>query len=279
MRGSHALLAVVLALGLASPACASEESPPREPRRWEFEFSPYLWLTGNYGSVSIDGRTAQIKVSPIDMYHLLEDGNAFGGMGYLSFRYDRWSVFSDSVGGYAEEGVTEHIPTQLCSISVSATQKIKFVMADFALGYEIGRWALPKRQRPFTLGVYAGARYDWFKVRLRTSVGVAGGVQRAGAVDDSFSWADPLIGIRWSMPILDSVSLDFRGDIGGFGASSKLAWGLVGGVRYWLPWHPWNLQPYGGLGYRIVAFERDFGQGNDIELSFRGPTSAVGFVF
>src|SRR5205823_9824826 len=53
--------------------------------------------------------------------------------------------------------------------------------------------------------------------------------------------ADRLIGVRWSVPVLDRLSLDF-----------------VGGVRYWLPWSPLpSIQPYLGLGYRLAAFERD----------------------
>src|SRR5207245_10877667 len=37
--------------------------------------------------------------APSDIYQLLEDGNAFGAAGYMSARYDRWSVFADAVGG------------------------------------------------------------------------------------------------------------------------------------------------------------------------------------
>lgn len=268
-----ALGLLLLAVGMAGLAAAEEKS------KWEFEAAPYGWLFGNYGSVTVNGHTAQVNVSPIDTYQLLEDGNAFAGAGYFSVRYDRWSVFADSVGGYAEDGVHEKIPTQLCTLSVAATGKLRFATADFGVGYQLGRWSLAGRRRPLTLGVYAGTRYMYFNVKLDVSGGVVGGIQRAGAASNSWAWADPLIGVRWEVPLLDRVSLDFRGDIGGFGASSDLIWGLVGGVRYWLPWTPWTIQPWLGMGYRVLAFDRSSGANNSIDMQFRGPTSGMGFVF
>jgi len=35
----------------------------------------------------------------------------------------------------------------------------------------------------------------------------------------------------------------------------------------------------GGLGYRAVSLNRDFGSSGHLELMFRGPTSGVGFGF
>jgi hypothetical protein len=106
-----------------------------------------------------------------------------------------------------------------------------------------------------------------------------GGLPRGDTVSRAFDWADPLIGIRWEVPLLDQLTLDFRGDIGGFGASSELTWGLVGGARYWLTWSPWSSRPWVGVGYRVVAFDRDFGTEGNIDLQFRGPVAGVGFVF
>ena len=61
-------------------------------------------------------------------------------------------------GGYAEESVTEKIPTQFRTLSVSGRDQLYFPITDFAVGYQLGRWALPGRRLPFTLGMYAGSR-------------------------------------------------------------------------------------------------------------------------
>jgi hypothetical protein len=276
MRSRPWAIAVGIALlVVATSGLVSAEEKPH----WEFEFVPYGWVAGNYGSVTVKGRTANFAVTPSDLYQIMEDGHAFGGAGYLSVRYDRWSVFADAFGGYAREGVTEKIPTQLCTLSVSADAKIYFAMSDFAVGYQLGRWSLPHRRRPFTLGVYAGTRYEYFNAKLGVSGGVIGNTPGGRGRSKSWGWADPMIGVRWEVPVLDRFSLDFRGDVGGFGASSQFIWGLVGGVRYWFPWSPWSIQPWLGLGYRVTSFNRDFGSSGSIDLVFRGPTASLGFVF
>ena len=88
-----------------------------------------------------------------------------------------------------------------------------------------------------------------------------------------------MIGVRWEVPLLDSLSLDFRGDIGGFGASSELIWGLVGDVRYWLTWRPWSLEPWIGAGYRALAFDRSPSADANLDMQFRGPYLSLGFVY
>src|SRR5262249_10668844 len=151
-------------------------------------------------------------------------------------------------GGYEELRVNEEIPTQLCKLSVRAKDKTKFVFGDVGFGFRIGRWTLPHRSRPLTLGVYTGARYAWLSSELGATGGVVGAAQRSANVSESIAWADPLIGVRWSVPLLDWASLDFRGDIGGFGASSDLVWGIVSMARVWLPWQPFETSPYAAVG-------------------------------
>jgi hypothetical protein len=119
----------------------------------------------------------------------------------------------------------------------------------------------------------------WYLSKLSATAGVVHGAERSANVEDDFAWADPLIGLRWSAPLLDWISLDFRGDIGGFGASSKLTWGLVGTFRVWIPWTPIeSVDPYLALGYRVVDFDRSKSAGT-IDLQYRGPLLGLGFAF
>jgi hypothetical protein len=266
------ILLALLTIATAGIAAADEKS------KWEFEVEPYAWLTGNYGSVTVKGQTAHIAVTPIDLYQLMEDGDAFGAAGYFSVSYGRFSAFADSMGGYARESVTETIPTKFCTLSLQAKDKIHFAMADFAVGYQLGQWPLPHRRRPLTVGVYAGTRYMYFANQLNASAGVPQGVGASASVFQSFAWADPMIGIRWSVPLHDLVALNFRGDIGGFGASSDLIWGLVSTVRLWIPWTPASLHPFLDMGYRAVAFDRG-NRADNVEMQFRGPLAGGGFVF
>jgi len=104
------------------------------------------------------------------------------------------------------------------------------------------------------------------------------GLARSAESTVVFNWADPLIGIQTEVPIVDRTSRAFRGDIGGFGASSNLIWGLAGDVRYWMEWNPKGARPWVALGYRAAAFDRSSG-GADVEMQFRGPAVALGTAF
>jgi len=277
MRWKNRVLGVTLVVLAAATASLAADA---ESSKWQFDVFPYGWLVGNFGTVTVKGNTVHSNVTPSDVYGLLEDGKAFASAGYFGASYDRFSVFVDSMGGYLSESVDEQIPTPLCcSISVRARARIKLAITDVGFGYQVGQWSLPARKRPITLGLYTGTRFMWFTTTLNANVGVAGGVQRAANVSDTFSWADPLIGVRWSVPLLDPVSLDFRGDIGGFHASSDLIWGITSTVKVWLPWHPLSLEPYASMGYRAINFDRSPSSKGNINLDLRGPLAGAGFAF
>lgn len=279
MRWTAWTLGVGLALLAATsdPVAAAEQSGWESG--WEYEVAPYGWIFGTFGTLDVRGRSASIDSTIGDTLELVFDGDALAAAGYFSMSHDRWSLFVDAFGGYAEESATAKIPTAFCTACLAATAEIRPVIVDAALGYRVGQWSLPGRRRPISLGVYAGTRYMHVGAQLRTQASVAGGLPHGDDVSQQFDWADPMIGLRWEVPVLDRVSLDFRGDIGGFGVSSQLIWGLVGGVRYWLTWTPWSVQPWLGVGYRVVAFDRDFGADGSLDMEFRGPISGLGFVF
>ena len=260
----------------ASMGVAAEEEPAPG---WQFDVMPYLWLPGTFGTVSVRGRTATVDSTLGDSLTLLWHGEAFTGGGYFAARYDRWSFFTDAYGGFLNLGVSENIPTKFCTLHAAATLRLKLALTDFAFGYELGRWSLPERQRPISLGVYLGTRYIHLGQELETSVAVVNGRQFAGSASSVLNAADPIIGVRWEVPVLDSLSLDFRGDIGGLPSGSKFTWNIVADARYWLGWEPFGSKTWLEAGYRVVAYERDFGGGNDLNLQVRGPLLALGFTF
>jgi len=264
----------VVLLGLSTATFAAEE----KQSKWEFELEPYGWISGTYGTIGVGGKTAHLDVTPSDLLDALFDGDALALATYFSARYDRWVAFTDVMGGGAKVEINETIPTPRRGLSVNAKDTITFVIADFALGYRLCEWSLPNRQRPSTLGVYAGARYVHLGNDLKGGVGVIDGKQFSGNASDTINWADPLIGFWLSVPVLDSVSFDFRGDIGGFGASSDLDWGLDSDLRYWLSWKPFSARTYLAAGYRVVAFDRTPSAAS-VNIQLRGPTAGIGFVF
>jgi hypothetical protein len=243
--------------------------------------APYAWIPGSFGSVDVRGRTAHVSVTPLDLLETVFDGDAIGAAGYASVRWRRFHVFVDAYGGVAKTDQRVTVPTPRCALDLDAKVDMNQVFVDVGVGGDLGRWTLAGRRRPLTLGVYAGMRYVHLGTEIRASTEVRQlGLESRTNATVTFDWADPLIGVRFEVPLHDRLSLDFRGDIGGFGASSDLIWGLVGDLRYWMAWNPKGIRPWIGLGYRAAAFERSAGGGSDeVDLQFRGPVSALGIVF
>src|SRR5205085_8560209 len=115
-----ALVILVLCWGGLARAEADGTPPAADaaPSPWELDVLPYAWVPGTYGSLDVAGHTVRVDSTPSDVLNLLFDGNAFAAAGYFGLSYDRFSVFADTFGGYAEVRVNEEIPTQLCNLSV-----------------------------------------------------------------------------------------------------------------------------------------------------------------
>jgi hypothetical protein len=274
------IFALVLLVAVRARAGEAPADGAR-PSDWTFEIAPYAWVPGTYGTIDVDGRTAHLSVTPIDLLEKVFDGDALAGGAYASARWRRFSVFVDAFGGGVKSTEDVTVPTPRCDVDVRAKVRVREAIVDVGVGAEVGRWPIPGRRRPLTLGVYAGMRYVHLGNEIDATTEVVQlGLERRTEATATFDWADPLIGVRFEVPLHDRVSLAFRGDIGGFGASSDLAWGLVGDVRYWMGWSPRGARPWLGLGYRVAAFDRSGGDGEErADAQFRGPTAGVGFVF
>ena len=91
---------------------------------------------------------------------------------------------------------------------------------------------------------------------------------------------DPFVGGRFAVPLVGDLDLVFRADIGGFGAGSELAWNVISGFQYALPWEPWGARASVALIYKAIDFDYRSGSGLDevvSKLDMRGP--ALGLIF
>jgi hypothetical protein len=275
------VIAVALLLAIAAPSFAADEQAQNQQDDWQFELLPYAWIPGTFGTIEVKGRTAHVDTTMGDVLTLLWHGDAFTVGGYFLARYDPWNAFAflDAYGGFMNLNVSETIPTRFCTVRVASTARLRPVITEFAVGYELGRWSVPQRLRPISLGLYLGMRYTHLGTDLEASVGVVNGVQFNRNVSEGFNPASPMIGVRWEVPLLDRLSLDFRGDLGGLPSGSKLTWGLVGDVRYWPDMSLFSAQPWLEAGYRVVAYDHQFGSNNALNLQLRGVLLGVGFAF
>src|SRR5262245_51082299 len=244
----------VAAIGLAvlvvtTPTFAAED----QPSGWEFDVVPYLWFPGTFQNLQVRGRHFSQTTTVGDGLKLFFHGDAFAlPSAFLEARYDRWSVCTDSFFAFINVNGRERIPTRIGTLTVGASSNQTAALIDIAAAYRLGEWSLPDRQRPVWLGVYLGTRYAHLGVDLSASVAFRR-IQRSASASSVFNTALPLIGVRWEVPLLDPLTLDFRGDIGGLPSKNSLTWGLVGELRYYMGWAPLETKTWLGAGYRVVG--------------------------
>jgi opacity protein-like surface antigen len=240
-------------LVLAVPASA-QTPPPTKISPWSFEVTPYLWAAGLNGDLSARGRSVTVDPSFGDLLKDLD----FGAMLLAELRYERWGLLLD--GFYIKMSKDGDTSGPLFS-GVDVTSQTGMI------GPSLSYRALLTPH--FTLDVLAGARIWFVDTELDFKPGLVPGV----TVDQSKSWADPIIGLRFGWQFADKWYLSALGDVGGFGAGSDLTWQAFAGVGY--RFNPrWSVT----AGYRALAvdFEKS---GFELDVIMHGPVVGVGFRF
>lgn len=295
----HGLLAVLVALACgvvpAAPAPAADESALGSG--WRLEFVPYLWLSTIKGTSEVGGRTVGVDVGYKELFDLIGDHfSLLAGMAHLELGHDRVFGFLDVIGTRLDtdqsahlEGIDDpsHPGISTGRIDAAANLRLDTVFFEFGAGYRVLELALPKRAQPFRIETIAGGRYNYFWTRVHATaatkiLGLPQGskaVSQAVAGGGDLDWVDPFIGVRFGVPLTDDIELSFRGDIGGFGAGSDLAWNIVSGLQYRIPWEPVaGVQPWFALGYKVYSFDYDKGS-LLMDLTLQGPVTAIGLTF
>jgi hypothetical protein len=269
---------------LARPAGANAEDATTidggSPDAWEFSFTPYVWLPAQSGTIGAAGKEARVDVSIMDTLDLMGDHlSLIAGFFHLEARKRRFFTFLDVTLSALDTGddVTVDEP-RVGAIDLSASLEQNVAIVELAAGYEVLALPLPERTRPVVLQAFLGTRYYyfWTKVRIDASNAQLGSASRSATGD--LDWWDPMIGGRFAVPILEPLDLQVRGDIGGFGLSSELAWSMAGFLRYHFAARPLGLKPWLALGYKVLDFDwKD--RSKSIDLNMAGPALALGATF
>jgi hypothetical protein len=264
---------VLLTLSLTTPAPARAAEPERA---WQFEVAaPYLWIPEEHGRIGLGRVSVPVNVEFEDIFDLMGQGDLLGGAGHFE-AHDRdlhLTLFFDATGTVVD---TESGLANVPGGKVEANSSLVFL--EFAGGYRLGPWPLDRAAtRSFWVEPFVGARYTHLdnSIELRRN-----GVPFVDVSSDS-DWADPILGFRWSLGLLPALSLRARGDIGGFGAGSELAWSLNGLFVYELSWTLCSAPLSLGAGYKVLDFDYESSGriDKDIALNFRGPLLGLGARF
>jgi hypothetical protein len=237
--------AIIVLAALAVPAKAQGADSD-----WTFDLALYAWATGMKGEAGAKGVSAEVDASFADIFENLE----MAGMLGFSANHGRWVILGDSFFG-----------------SLGATKKGQFAKAEIDsnvmileadLGYEVGQ----------NVQLFGGVRRFDLDNELTVTAGALERKAKGGE-----AWTDPIVGLRWGVPVGERGSFWMRGDIGGFGAGSDLAWNALAGFGYAVGEKKKTTL---ALAYRVLDVDYEHGSGADqflFDMQIGGPI--VGAIF
>lgn len=209
------------------------------------------------GTAGIGGATADVEVGFDDILDNLE----FGAMAGYRGEYGRWAIVADLIYMALEQ--------EKDGLGAFGGTRAK-VEADQLIVELDGSCAVTER-----LDVYGGLRY-W---ELDNELEVVGGGPLGTTLSASKTenWVDPVIGLRYVLPLGEHWQLIGRGDIGGFGVGSDFTWHATAFARWQVSAHASVL-----LGFRYLDVDYDDGAGNGRfrwDVAEGGPTAGFAWQF
>jgi hypothetical protein len=215
--------------------------------RWKIDVTPYFWLSGLNGDVTVDGTRVPIDLGFNDVSEFI----SWGISAHVEARKKLWVVIVDV--RYRNLDSQEEFQSTV----------LRNTLAEGSVGY----WAIDWRRFKVTADVIAGLRYVNMRAEIRDAPGVP---------SEDENWVDPLVGGRVTWKPGEAWTVSFRGDVGGFGAGSEFSYnvGLFGGWRF----NDFSVI----LGYRAWYADYESGSGTDLfeyDMTTHGPGIGMTFHF
>ena len=214
---------VVAALG---PSALQAQTSPSDD--WESTLTLYGWGAGLSGDLSVGERTAPVEVTAKDLLSSLD----FALMFAFEVSNGKWTIDVDTA--YANLGKEADLVSiqSVGAIDPSIELDARQTIVHGSVGYRVTE----------KLDLLAGVRGFHLAAAIDANVG--------RIADRSGGWVDPIVGARFRTALGDKWNFGLRGDIGGFGAGSELAWFVNLSASRRLT-DRWSLV----LGYRAWGFD------------------------
>jgi hypothetical protein len=239
------LVSLLLLVSVALARSASAQIMSYD--RWKIDATPYFWLSGLNGDVTVEGTRVPINLSFSDISEFISWGISV----HVEARKRLWILIADV--RYRNLNSQEEFQSTV----------LRNTLAEGSVGY----WVIDWRRFSVTADVIAGLRYVNMRAEIRDASGVP---------SQDEGWVDPLVGGRVAWKPGKAWTISFRGDVGGFGIGSKFSYnaGLFGGWRFN------NLSVI--LGYRAWYADYESGSGADLfryDMTTHGPGIGMTFHF
>ena len=225
-------------------------------KKWAFSVTPYLWMVGLDGDMTVMGVEADVDVDFGDILDDLE----FGGSVHMEAQRGKWGLFLDPTYVKMESGGD--------SVDVDT----KLALIEFGGFYEVLDRDLGSSGRFHVVGApLVGLRWTYLDV----DIDFDGGPNAGGSED----WLDLFIGWRSTFTLSPKWTLNTRTDIGGFdiGDSSDFTWNSQILFGYQMTKRATLL-----FGYRSLDVDYDHGSGSSLfgyDITTSGPVIGTMFRF
>ena len=238
---------VLLATGMV--ASAAEDG-------WSFEFTPYAWLAGLEGDLTVNGNKADFDKSFSDLFDAVDVGGSFR----LGAEYDRFLVGAlvDYISLSTDELDVVDQPQR-------GSLDTDMLLTEALIGYRVDGWAEGQ-----SFGLMVGVRNLHIENELK--VKGEGTFSRDNDVTDAMFYVLP------SVPVFPSKidGLRFNPVLGIGAGDSDLAYELFPQFQYHI-----TENVAARLGYRTVGWEYkgDNNDDNELNISLSGLIVGVGVRF
>ena len=222
--------------------------------------APYLWAIGLDGEQTVKGNTSDIDMSFGDIL----DMTNFAGQFHFEAKKGKWGLFIDPL--YASLSADADIGPLDVDVDVD------LFIIELGGFYRFHEWAsVDDQYKSIAFDLLGGVRYTYMGVDMEIKGGGPFGADID--IDEDVDWLDPFIGLRCQVGLTEKLSLNLRGDIGGFniGDASDVAWKLVGLLGY-------QLKPNTTLYVGYGALDMDYDDGDfGFDVNTSGPMIGVAF--
>ena len=144
--------------------------PPVVLNPWTFTATPYGWLIGLNGPMTVKGRTTDVDVSFSDIWnfalHTEIPEDLLELAGYFEARNGRFSIFADVV--YLKVALGPNLTRSRsvddlnATVGLSAGLKVEMTIAELAAAYEVAHWGVTNVPGSGSaIDLYGGVRGWW----------------------------------------------------------------------------------------------------------------------
>lgn len=195
----------------------SQTEKSNDAKQWEFNITPFLWMTALKGDISILNQQQEVNVQFKDVLDHLKMTATL----HAEAKNGNWSIMLDALySKLKQKGEIQDRPTNIVEGDVIEATLIQRT-------YELGVSYTFVKVNNFNLDALVGGRLFSLDTKLDNNT------QDQNIFDKTIDFIDPYFGVRFENK-WEKWAVGGRIDVGGFGAGSEISYkyNVLGGYQF-----------------------------------------------